>query len=114
MNATIQVPAQSVAQTLVDRFNRRIVITLNMVQNERPMGEFVSSVVVGLAQLLNEMLNKLNYALPIRHYNGNNITNITIFSGASDTPEFRQQYKETAALVQIVYQGRALYEFEYD
>jgi len=111
MNATIQVPAQSVAQTLVDRFNRRIVITHNLVQNERLIGEFVSSAVVGLAQLLNEMLKKLNYALPIRYHNGNNIT---IFSGASDTPEFRQQYKETAALVQIVHQGRALYEFEYD
>jgi len=108
-----QVPAQSVAQMLVNKFNKRIAMSLKNRGFARrlPIGIFISNVTIALAQLMGEMLKDTDDGVTTHHENDD--ANITIFLSAMDTPEFQRQHKVRLDKFYIVHQGRPLYEFEY-
>jgi hypothetical protein len=113
----IQIPAPSVAQMLVTKFNKRIDMSLRnkgfaVQQPSGKIGTFISNVTIALAQLMSEMLKDTDDGVTTHHENDD--ANVSIFLSAMDTPEFQQQHKvRLNKLFYIVYQGRKLYEFEY-
>lgn len=111
-----QVPAQSVAQMLVNKFNKRIDMSLRnkgfaMQQPSGNIGTFISKATIALAQLMSEMLKDTDDGVTT-HYE-NDDANVIIFLSAMDTPEFQRQHKVRLDKFYIVHQGRPLYEFEY-
>jgi len=110
-----QVPASSVAQMLVTKFNKRIAMSLKnkgfaVQQPSGKIGTFISNVPIALAQLMSEMLKDTDDGVS---YHENDDANVTIFLSAMDTPEFQRQHKVMLDKFYIVHQGRKLYEFEY-
>jgi hypothetical protein len=112
----IQIPASSVAQMLVTKFNKRIDMSLGNKSfafrtSSGKIGTFISNVSIALAQLMGEMLKDTDDG--DASYHENDDANVNIFLSAMDTPEFQRQHKVRLDKFYIIHQGRKLYEFEY-
>jgi uncharacterized protein YgfB (UPF0149 family) len=117
----VQIPAQSVAQVLVTKLNRRISISLKnkgfiMQMTGGKVGTHISNAAAALSQLLSEMLNDSD---DVTQHDGDNV-NVTIFTAVNDTPEYAKAHKNINTRpmygedIFIVHQGRKLYRFEQD
>ena len=117
----LQIPAQSVAQVLVTKLNRRISISLRnkgfiMQMTGGKVGTHISNAAVALAQLMGKMLNDSDVATQ----HDVNDANVSIFTSAEDTPEYAKAYKNITTRpmhgqdIFIVHQGRKLFRFEQD